>query len=179
MAKDFRLYVTNKDNLSKLVYEVFSQYKPYITKKAKLYERCSNGMSQREDFELDVYEDLYKILSKFDPSKVKNTDNFSFFFFVAYAVKHCYWKMRKLIDVETCILNDEKYENSFESTRQFSETTVDVAVFYNQLTQRQIVIVKDRTQNIHEKETLKKLNISHGTYCSEIIKAQNVFHQYV
>ena len=50
------LEILNENDLSKKVYMVFEKYKPLIMKKASLYERCSSGRIQKEDFISDVYE---------------------------------------------------------------------------------------------------------------------------
>ena len=68
--KDYDVLASGKD-LSELVYVVFEQYKPLILKKASLYQRCSGGRIQKEDFVSDVYEALYYFLSTIKNDKIK------------------------------------------------------------------------------------------------------------
>lgn len=179
MNRDYELFLQNEKKLSKMVTEVYDLYKPYIMKKACFYERCSKGQILVEDFASDVYEKLFEFLGRIKKNKIKDKEKFSFFIYVHFASTRVFDKHMKLLRVESCCLNDEKNENQFCSNYNVSETTCEINKFIENLTERQKAIIEDKKNNVHETKTLKKLKISHGTYCSEVIKAKKLFKAYI
>lgn len=179
MTRDYELFLRNKNNLSEMVTNVFNLYKPYILKKAFFYERCSKGQILAEDFVSDVYEKLFEFLGRITLEKIKDSEKFSFFIWVHYTSTRVFDKHMKLLKVESCCLDDEKNENQFCSIYGVSETSCDINKFFDKLSERQRKIVEDKKNGIHETKTLQRLKISHGTYCSEIIKAKKLFAAYI
>lgn len=177
MTRDYQLFSSRKNDLSLMVTEVYELYKPYIMKKAYFYERCSKGQILAEDFMSDVYVKLFEFLGRITDEKIKDIEKFSFFVWVHYTSTRVFDKHMKLLKVESCCLDDN--ENQYCSNYRVSETLCDINKFFDQLTERQRKIVEDKKNGIHETKTLKKLKISHGTYCSEIIKAKKIFATYI
>jgi len=179
MTRDYELFLKDEKNLSKMVTDVYNLYKPYITKKAFFYERCSKGQILAEDFMSDVYVKLFEFLGRITKERIKDENKFSFFVWVHFASTRVFDKHMKLLKVESCCLDDEKNENQFCSNYKVSETLCEINKFFEKLSERQRIIVEDKKNGIHEIKTLKKLRISHGTYCSEIIKAKKIFATYI
>jgi hypothetical protein len=165
-------------DLAQLVTVVWTKYRPYIYKRAIQCEYVSKGRILREDFASDVYLKLFYFLGRIDIQKIKEKESFSFFIFVSQAATRVLDNSIKKDRKESVCLNCEKYENSVEY-RDEENLFFNLEEYLSQLTERQRTIVNDRMNRIHEKETLKKLKISHGTYCAEIIKSRNKLKEIV
>lgn len=178
-SKDYEFLVNNNGNMAALVMEAYTQYTPFIMKKACLCERCSGGRILREDYSAGVFEKLYHYMGYIKLEKITNPDSFSFFIFVKRAAFRVYKNERKAIDKESCIINDDLHINSFEAVESEVQHAFEVEKFYSDLSPRQREIIEDRKNNIHEKVTRQRMGISHGTYSFAIRSAKKVFAQYI
>jgi DNA-directed RNA polymerase specialized sigma24 family protein len=174
------LEILNENDLSKKVYMVFEKYKPLIMKKAYLYERCSKGRIQKEDFMSDVYEKLYYFVGKIEINKVKNLNKFSYYKSVYFAILRVYYKTRKIFDCEHLFDFDEDGNETVQLVSKFgfSEMAPDISKFMDRLTDRQKYVVQKRMEGRTFLEIRKELNLSHGSVVRDVYIAKQIYNEY-
>lgn len=174
------LEILNENDLSKKVYMVFEKYKPLIMKKACLYEKCSRGRIDREDFALDVYEKLYYFVGRIVIEKVKNFDNFSYYQSVRFAIFRVYHKTRKIFEQEKLFdLDSEGNEiNMAISKFGVSELSPDIPKFFSYLTERQKYVLKQYMNGKTYLQIRSVLKCSHGTIAGEMRKMRKIYNEF-
>ena len=150
----------------------FEKYKPFILKRARIFNFVTRRKSSTDDFVQDVFINLYERLNNLDDNKV--TENFTIYLHVYFATCTVFRQSNKIKicdDIENVIYEDVVLSNiSIE---------LSMIKFNNSLTKRKKAIIADRKNGIHESETLKKMKISHGTYNTEIKESKKLFNMYV
>ena len=174
------LEILNENDLSKKVYMVFEKYKPLIMKKASLYERCSHGRINKEDFALDVYEKLYYFVGRIVIEKVKNIDNFSYYQSVHFAILRVFYKAKKIIENER-LFNLDSDGNEIDiviSKFGVSELAPDISKFFSCLTERQKFVLEQCMSGKTYLEIRNVLKCSHGTVAREIWKMKKIYNKF-
>ena len=198
MNRDYEIFKKHKKNLPELVTAAFTLYENFIYSKAIYYSKVSYSRIDSDDFVSDVYVELFYFLGRIKISKIKDKEKFSFYIYMQYAVSRVYKKCRKLCireepfsfleevrnsDTRPGSINSRikiEIETSLARTRPISSgTSVDFSKFLQELSERQRAIVNDRMKEVHETVTLKKLDISHGTYNAEMKNAKVLFQRYI
>lgn len=174
------LEILQNGSISEKVYNVFEKYKPLIMKKASLYERCSKGRIQKEDFISDVYEVLYYFVGRMDIKKVKNVSNFSYYKSVQFAILRTLKKNRKIFDKECLFQYDEDGNETTQlvSKLGFSELAPDISKFMDRLTDRQKYILERKMKGETHLQIRTKLKLSHGMITHEMVKVKNIYNEF-
>jgi len=174
------LEILQNGTTSEKVYNVFTKYKPLIIKKACLYEKCSKGRIQKEDFVSDVYEALYYFVECITINKVKDISKFSYYKSVQFAISRIYWKQKKLLDCECLFEFDEDGNEKMQliSKLGFSEMAPDISKFINRLTERQKIIFDKKMKGETYAQIRKTIKVSHGTVVHEIIRIKKVYEEF-
>lgn len=174
------LEILQNGTTSEKVYNVFEKYKPLIMKKASLYERCSKGRIQKEDFISDVYEVLYYFVGRIDIEKVKDLSKFSYYKSVHFAILRVFYKTKKVFDCEHLFDLDEdgNEKTQLVSKLGFSEMAPDISKFMDRLTDRQKYVVRKRMEGRTFLEIRKELNLSHGSVVRDVYIAKQIYNEF-
>ena len=174
------LEILQNGTVSEKVYNVYQNYKPLIMKKASLYEKCSKGRIQREDFISDVYEVLYYFVGRITIDKVKDLSKFSYYKSVHFAISRIYWKQKKIFDCECRFDVDEDGNETTQliSKLGFSEMAPDISKFMDRLTDRQKYVLDRKMKGETHTQIREKLNVSHGTIVHELIRIKKVYNEF-
>ena len=173
------LEILQNGTTSEKVYNVFNKYKPLIMKKASLYERCSKGRIQKEDFTSDVYEKLYYFVGRLEINKVKDLTKFSYYKSVYFAILRVYYKTRKIFDYERRFDVDEDGNEKTQLVSKFSvsELAPDISKFMDRLTDRQKYVLDRKMKGETHTQIREKLSVSHGTIVHELIRIKKVYNE--
>ena len=149
-------------------------------KKASLYERCSKGRIQNEDFVSDVYEVLYYFVGRMDIEKVKDLSKFSYYKSVQFAILRTLKKNRKILDKECLFQYDEdgNEKTQLVSKLGFSELAPDISKFMDRLTDRQKYILERKMKGETHLQIRTKLKLSHGMITHEMVKVKNIYNEF-
>ena len=174
------LKILQNGSISEKVYNVFEKYKPLIMKKACLYERCSRGRIDKDDFISDVYEKLYYFVGRLKIEKVKDLNRFSYYKSVHFAILRVYYKARNVFDCEKLFDLDEDGNEKIQlvSKNIVSETAPDISKFMNDLSERQRFVIRERMNGKTFQEIRTVLNCSHGTVVRDVFIAKKVYNKH-
>lgn len=174
------LEILQNGTISEKVYNVFTKYKPLIMKKASLYERCSKGRIQKEDFISDVYEALYYFVGRIDIEKVKDLSKFSYYKSVHFAILRVFYKTKKVFDYEHLFDLDEDGNEKTQLVSKFgvSELAPDISKFMKRLSERQKFVLNKRMKGKTFQEIRTVLKCSHGTVVRDMYIAKQIYNEY-
>lgn len=174
------LEILQNGTTSEKIYNVFEKYKPLIMKKASLYERCSKGRIQKEDFISDVYEALYYFVGRITIDKVKDLSKFSYYKSVHFAISRIYWKQKKVFDCEHLFDLDKDGNETTQlvSKLGFSEMAPDISKFMDRLTDRQKIVLDKKMKGETYSQIREVINVSHGTIVHEMIRIKKVYDEF-
>lgn len=174
------LEILQNGTVSEKVYNVFNKYKPLIMKKASLYERCSKGRIQKEDFMSDVYEVLYYFVGRVVLEKVKDVNKFSYYMSVQYAILRILKKNRKVLNNERLFELDEDGNEKTQLVSKFSvsELAPDISKFMDRLTDRQKYILKRKMNGDTHLQIRTSLKMSHGIITHEMVKIKKIYEEF-
>ncbi len=177
MTKDYEIYEKNIGCKEKLVFEIYTAYKPLIEKLSKRYSFNSGGRIEAEDFQSEVYLRLYYYVNYIKKEKI-NPETFMFYIYVKYAISSVLEKNKTVNNNELLLIDNEEAQNLYFAPEIFTPFSLDLNKFYSKLTKRQLKVIKYRQRGIHENETRKILKISHGTYLGCINRAKELAKEF-
>lgn len=165
---DFEVLQTK--SISEIVDFAFNKYKPYIYKRSVVCYKISNYQYLTKDFIQEVYVQLYYFIEKINIDKIVDINKFDFYIFVYYSTCRIFNSLN---------LNKKYYvdENNIDYFNYMSDLML-YDKMKSELTRRQNAILTYKMSSFHEKEILKKLNISHATFNVEMQIMKKLFNKF-
>jgi RNA polymerase sigma factor (sigma-70 family) len=176
-TKDYEIYLSNRDCKEKLVFAIYSIYKPLIEKLSRRYYYNSGGRIEADDFQSEVYLKLYYFVNYIKSEKI-NPDTFMFYIYVMYAISSVLKSYKKVHNSELLLLSTEEGENQFASPENESLLRVDLDKFYSRLTSRQKEVLKQKQLGKTTEEIGSILNTKSKTVNRDIRRAKEIAHLY-
>lgn len=165
---DFEVLQTK--SVSEIVDFAFNKYKPYIYKRSLVCYKISKYQYLTKDFIQEVYVQLFYFIEKIKIDKIVDVNKFDFYIFVYYSTCRIFKSLN---------LNKKYYIN--ENNIDYFNYMSDLMLYDKMksvLTKRQNIILTHKMNNVHEKQILKKLNISHATYNFEMQIIKSIFNKF-